>query len=179
MCDCLVSQTLSQKFLDPAVWFPIATAIVTYFFQLWIRTVWKRKEESSLAAIYLDEIKKEVDIGVGRLEYLFTHGGEPYKSGEYRPIMPTSNWNGVREIIPDDVFRRLINVAKHNGKKSHFNDLRFHLKNYYTVICKFGNDCILDDGPFDRATAQVDLDGSRMVSSLLEDAHGLMVKNSS
>ena len=171
------TNTMIEKLCEPEVWFPIVTAIAAYIIQLWVRTVWKRKEESLLAAIYLDEIKKEVHVGVDRLEYLYTHGGQPYKSGAYRPIMPTSNWNGVREIIPDDVFCRILNVAKRNGKKDTFNDFRFHLKNYYTVICKFGNDCILGKATFEQTVAREDLDGSRMVCSLLDEAYRMMVEN--
>lgn len=177
MCDCCVPKTLLDQLAEPSVWFPVCVATVAYFVQLWIRTVYKRKEDSSIAAIYLYEIKKEVDIGIERLEYLYTHAGQPYKSGKYCPIMPTQNWTGVRDILPDDIFRRLCNVAKHKNMED-FDDMRFHLKNYYTVICKFGNDAILGNGPFDKAVARVDLDGARMVSELLAKAKKLMDENS-
>ena len=176
MCDCCMPKTCIDQLVEPSVWFPICVAIVTYFAQLWIRTVHKRREDSRIAAIYLYEIKKEIDIGIERLEYLYTHAGKPYKSGEYRPIMPTQNWTGVRDILPDDIFRRLCNVAKHKNMEN-FDDMRFHLKNYYTVICKFGNDAILGNGPFDKAAARVDLNGARMVSGLLEKAKRLREEN--
>lgn len=177
MCDCSIPKTIFEQLLEPAVWFPVFTAITAYFIQLWIRTARKRREDSNLAVIYLHEIRKEVEVGVKRLEYLYTHAGEPMKSGEYCPIMPTQNWTGVRGIFPDDVFRRLNNVARHKGKDKDFEDLRFHLKNYYTVVCKFGNDAILGNGPFDKAAAREDLDGSRGVLGLLEEAQHLMEAN--
>ena len=176
MCDCCMPKTLIDQLVEPTVWFPVLIAIVAYFLQQWIRTVWKRREDSNIAAIYLHEIKQEVDIGIRRLEYLYTHAGQPYMSGEYRPIMPTQNWTGVRDILPDDIFRRLCNVAKHKKIKG-FDDMRFHLKNYYTVICKFGNDVILGNGPFDNDVARKDLDGARMVSERLEEAKGIMEEN--
>lgn len=177
MCDSCISKTILEQLAEPAVWFPVFTAVAAYFLQLWFRTVRKRKEDSAIAALYLYEIKKEIEVGVNRLEYLYTHAGEPFMSGEYRPIMPTQNWMGVRGIFPDEVFRRLTNAARHKGKSKNFEDLRFHLKNYYTVICKFGNDAILGNGPFDKNAARVDLDGSRMVLGLLEDAQRLMEDN--
>ena len=177
MCECCADSAFLEKIREPAVWFPVAVAIVTYFLQLWIRTIRKRREDSILAAIYLHEIKNEVEIGIERLEYLYTHAGRPYKSGEYRPLMPTQNWNGVREILPDDVFRRLCKVARRANMEG-FDDIRFHLKNYYTVICKFGNDAITGVGPFDKTTARIDLDGSRMVNNMLGQAKALMEENS-
>lgn len=178
MCDCCNPKTFFYKLAEPSVWFSVLTAIIAYVFQLWIRMVWKRREQSALAALYLYEIKMEVDIGIRRLEYLYTHAGQPLMSGDYRPIMPTQNWTGVRDIFPDDIHRRLCNVARHErGKEMELKDLRFHLKNYYTVICKFGNDVILGRGPFDQAAAREDLDGARMVSALLENARVMMEKN--
>lgn len=178
MCDCCVPQTVLNKIVEPSVWFPVATGIIAYFVQLWIRTARKRREDSAIAAIYLHEIIKEIEIGIERLAYLYTHAGQPYMSGKYRPIMPTQNWTGVRDIFPDDVFRRLNNVAKHNGKMADYEDMRYHLKNYYTVVCKFGNDAIQGNGPFDRKTARVDLDGARGVCEQLKSAKKLMEKNS-
>ncbi len=176
MCDYCTANIVIEKLKDPQVWFPVFTGITAYFAQAWVRMVLKRKEQSRIAAIYLREIRQEVEIGIERLEYLYTHAGQPYKSGEYRPIMPTQNWTGVRDILPDDIFRRLCNVARHK-KDNSFDDLRFHLKNYFTVICKFGNEAILGDGIFDKTTARVDLDGARMVSNLLKRAEYIMENN--
>ena len=177
MCDCCVPKTCIEQLAEPSVWFPVLSAILAFFVQLWFRMVRKRKEDSNIAALYLYEIKKEIEVGIERLEYLYTHAGRPYKSGEYRPIMPTQNWIGVRGIFPDEIFRRLNNTARHNNKEEDFQNLRFHLKNYYTVVCKFGNDAILGIGPFDKAVARVDLDGARGVCDMLERARLLMEEN--
>jgi hypothetical protein len=177
MFCCCVSQGIADKMMEPQVWFPVLSAIIAYFLQLWIRTVNKRREDSAIASLYLYEIKKEVDIGIERLEHLYTHGGKAFAIGKYRPIMPTKNWIGVREIFPDDVFRRLNNVAISNGRYNEFKNLRFDLKNYYTVICKFGNDVINGKIGFEKEVARIDLDGARGVSKMLNKAGMLMDKN--
>ena len=71
----------------------------------------------------------------------------------------------------------MCNVARHKGKENEFQNLRFHLKNYYTVVCKFGNDAILGVGPFNKDVARVDLDGARGVCDMLEKARMLMEYN--
>lgn len=155
---------------------PVAAGIAAYFIQVWIRMILKRREQTALAITYLREIANEVDTGLGRLKYLYEHDGVPYMVDSYRPIMPTQNWNGVREIFPDDVYRRICNVARHT-KIVDVGELRIHLKNYFTVVCKFGNDVITGQQGFSREVARCDLDGTKMVKGLLAETKGMMESN--
>jgi len=156
---------------------PVGTAVVAYFFQLWCRILSSRKRDSALAVAYLSEINHEIETGIERLEYLFTHGGVAMQFGNYKPIMPTQNWTSVRDIIPDQVFARICNVCKHSGLDD-VADIRWHLKNYYTVIAKYGNGIIDGTYTFDMTVTRIDLDGARGVRQLLLSVKARMERNS-
>lgn len=157
---------------------PILAGIGAYSFQLWMRIVSSRRQQSAIAVTYLSEIRNEVLVGIGRLKYLYKHGGVPQQYGNFRPIMPTKVWSGVRETIPDDILGRLCNVCRHSSAPNEMDDIRWHLKNYYTVVCKYGNDVIEGRLDFNKEVVRVDLDGSRMVLKLVENAEKMMKENS-
>ena len=153
------------------LFYTVLAGLIMYVYKGWWRVTSTRRQQSLIAVSYLSEIKHELETGIERLEYLYTHGGTPMAYKDYRPIMPTKVWRGVRETIPDDILERLCNVCQRTStttaEKEKLDDLRWHLKNYYTVVAKYGNDVIKGRVQFDQTVARCDLDGSRGVLKLL------------
>ena len=123
--------SLFVKLLEPQVWFPAFAAIFAYFFQSWIRMVFRRKDESRRAVIYLKEINEEIKTGLDLFEYMFWCGGEVMMCGGRPLFMTTESWGtgGFKTLLSDDVFQRIINVA-YRTKRVDVQSLRSHLKNY-------------------------------------------------
>lgn len=178
MCNCCASDDFWRPLSDLSNWIPVGAAIVTYFIQAWIRLGMARREQSRLAVMYLTEIKMEIETGLERLVYMYEHGGVPLQVDEYRPLMPVANWDGIRVILPDDVNMRMLNVMRRVKKGEECVNLRHHLKNYYTVICKFGNDVIKGQEKFCKEAARIDIDGTRMILEKIELIVKYMNKNS-
>lgn len=178
MCECCTNKDFWSPVVDLANWIPVGIAIVTYFIQAWVRQGINRREQSRLAVMYLKEIEKEIQTGLERLVYLYEHGGIPFQVDEYKPLMPVANWDGIRGILPDAVNMRMLNVIRRVGESEECIDLRHHLKNYYTVICKFGNDVIKGREKFCKEAAREDIDGTRMILSKMKIVIQHMDKNS-
>ena len=156
----------------------IPIAVAAWLFQRWLSMVLKRREQSLLAVCYLKELRREIATGVKRLRALYC--GNKVHEGTYRPIMPVDNWLGVRDTIPDDVFRRICSVAEKKGGMERIDDLRWHLKNYYCVICKYGNELILEEAgvAFEKKVVREHLDGAKMLLGLIDEVKGMMEENS-
>ena len=156
----------------------IPIAIIIWLIQKWLALRSRRREETLVAIAYLREIEQEVSLGRKRLRDLYCNGGCPVTQGTFHPVMPTANWNSVRAILPDDIYRRICAVANSEKDEESFQDLRVHLKNYYTVICNYGNKLLLADGTkFERVVVRQHLDGAEMVLGLLAKALAMMERN--
>ena len=153
------------------------TGILGYFFKVWRQTAGERRLQSRLAVQYLTEIRYEVDLGKNRLQYLYEHGGEPQRYGTFTPVMPCKSWEGVRGTLPDEATMRILAVAQNEGKATQFEHLRIHLKNYFTVVCRYGNALIQGEEPFERLVVREDLDGAKKVLGLLDDLIPMMERN--
>lgn len=178
VCNCCKNPDFWSPLSDLSSWIPVGVAIVAYFIQAWIRLGMTRREQSRLAVMYLTEIKKEIETGLERLVYMYEHGGTPLQVEEYKPLMPVANWEGIRGILPDDVNMRMLNVMRREKDDEECANLRHHLKNYYTVICKFGNDVINGQQKFCGVAAREDIDGTRMILKEIESVVACMKKNS-
>ena len=88
--------------------------------------------------------------------------------------MPQDNWLGVRDTLPDDVFRRICCVAKKRSCLDRVEDLRWHLKNYYCVICKYGNELIEGNKSFEKVVVRSHLNGAKMVLNLIDEVLAMM-----
>ena len=177
MCDCCLNDGFWDPLFDLSNWIPVVVAVIAYYLQRWMMMVRIRKEESNLAVMYLKEIRMEIETGLERLLYLYEHGGRPFQIDEYKPLMPIANWNGVRDILPDNVNNRILNVLRADGQSGECANLRHHLKNYYTVICKFGNDVIKGEQKFCKQAAREDIDGTRMILRLIDKIDSAMRRN--
>ena len=155
----------------------VPAGVVGYFFREWRRMVGERRLQSRLAVQYLKEIRYEVDLGKERLKYLYEHGGEPRRYGSFTPIMPSKNWEGVRGTLPDAVTVRILAVAENEGRENQFGELRIHLKNYFTVVCRYGNAVIRGEEPFEKSVVREDLDGAKKVLGFLEELIPMMERN--
>lgn len=175
-----VENSLFMKLLEPQVWFPAFAAIFAYFFQSWIRMVFRRKDESRRAVIYLKEIDEEIKTGLDLFEYMFWCGGEVMMCGGRPLFMTTESWGtgGFKTLLSDDVFQRIINVA-YRTKRVDVQSLRSHLKNYYVCICSQYERIARKEIPFAPMRYKNSLDGARMVKKLVADCITMMEKNAS
>ena len=170
--------SLFAKLQEPQVWFPVFAAFVGYFLQSWIRMVFRRKDESRRAVIYLEEIAEEVENGLVLFEYMFEHGGEVKRRGGLPLFMTRESWGegSFKSVLPDDVFQRIINVG-YRMQKRDVQALRSHLKNYYVCICQQYERIAKKEVVFEPMQYLNSLEGARMVKKLVADCMMMMDRN--
>ena len=155
----------------------VPIGVLGYFFKEWRRVVGERRLQSRLAVQYLKEIRYEVNLGKERLKYLYENGGNPQRYGTFTPIMPSKSWEGIRGTLPDAATMRILAVTESEGRESQFGELRIHLKNYFTVVCRYGNAVIRGEEPFEKCVVRQDLDGAKKVLGFLDNLIPMMERN--
>ena len=167
-----------EKFGDPGNLIPVLVAGIAYFFQAWLRMRTKRCLQSRIAAMILGEIHEEVRSGVHLLRYWYEHGGAPKTYGDWVPSMTTESWRGFNEIIPSEIYERIIAVTCRSGDNG-VCMLRSHLKNYYVCICGHYDKCaVRKERVFNAGYYLNDIQGAEMVLGLVEKCRGMMERNS-
>lgn len=163
---------------DPGNWIPILVAVIAYFFQSWLRMRTRRCLQSRIAAMILGEIREEVRSGVNLLRHWYEHGGVPKTYGDWVPSMTKESWRGFNEIIPPEIYERIIAVTCRCGDNG-VRMLRSHLKNYYVCICGHYDRCaVRKERAFNAGYYLNDVQGAEMVLGLVEKCRGMMERNS-
>jgi hypothetical protein len=110
--------------------FPVLVSVIAYFIINLHGEFKKRKRDSRLGAVILDEIIEEVKAGKSIFEgfsKMDTSSSEVVNKMNYPP---KKSWRGL-DSINDDVLLRIIELSKNDNKNFSPKRIRHHCKNYF------------------------------------------------